>query len=140
MSRNSKFIVALSIIALISTTLAGCSSDTSKSGEPGAKLMESDFHLEAPFSEKRPKVRIPEKYTCHGENLSPPLAWEGAPGGTIEYALIAEDVDHKTGAWVHWVLYNIPADVSEVAEGISTSTSELPNGTTQGVNDHKRIC
>jgi len=141
MFETGKVIVTLSLVVITGAIFSGCSSssDDSTSDKAAAKLVESDFQLKAPFSEKRPKVRIPKKYTCHDENLSPPMSWEGAPDGTVEYALIAEDVDHKTGAWVHWVLYNIPGDVFELTEGISTSTSELPDGTTQGRNDHKNI-
>ena len=116
----------------------GCSS-SNDGGDPAAALVASDFRLEAPFTEIRPKVRIPMKYTCHGENLSPPLTWSGAPEGTMSYALIGEDPDNGVGLWVHWVLYNIPAGVSQLAEGVPTSTAELPDGTTQGANDHKSI-
>ena len=120
---------------------AGCSSsdDDAGSGQAGAQVLDSDFQLGAPFTEGRPKVRIPMQYTCHGENLSPPLTWSGGPDGTTSYALIAQDLDHLTGTWVHWVVYNIPADVAELAQGLSTSTEALPDGTTQGTNDHKSL-
>ena len=91
------------------------------------------------FTETRPKVRLEKKQTCHGENLSPSLSWSKAPNGTVSFALIAEDLDHETGSWVHWVVYNIPGDVTKLAAGIPTSTSKLLDGTTQGSNDHKRI-
>ena len=89
------------------------------------------------------------KYTCYGENISPPLSWTGAPDGTLSFALIAEDIDHsikrdgrgmvqgKTVPWVHWILYNIPANVTEIPEDIPTTTPVLPDGITQGNHDHK---
>ena len=53
---------------------------------------------------------IPKKYTCDGENISPPLEWSDIPKGTKSIALIADDPDAPRGTWVHWVLFNIPAD------------------------------
>ena len=130
----------LSICGLLLALVAwGCSSSDDSGDLPAAALLASDFQLVAPFTEIRPKVRIPKKYTCHGENLSPPLVWSRAPEGTRSYALIAQDVDHQTGDWVHWVMYNIPADVTELAEAIPTTTDLLPDGTTQGTNDLRSI-
>ena len=87
----------------------------------------------------RPRVRIAKEYTCYGDNLSPPLEWSGAPEGTLSFALIGDDIDHHTGTWAHWVLYNIPPTVTELTEGITTSTAELPDGTVQGLNDYKNV-
>ena len=128
-------IAGRSAICLLMTLIAwGCSS-SDNGDQPAASLVASDFQLEAPFTEIRPKVRIPIQYTCHGENLSPPLTWTGAPEGTRSYALVGEDPDNSAGLWVHWVLYNIPSGVTELAEGVSTSTAVLPDGTMQGIND-----
>ena len=125
----------LSSVGLLLALFAlGCSG---ADDQPAASLLSTDFQLEAPFTEVRPKVRIPMKYTCYAENLSPPLSWSGAPEGTMSYALIGEDLDHSAGLWEHWVIYNIPASVTELAEGISTSTEVLPDGTTQGKNAYK---
>ena len=77
---------------------------------------------------------IPGRYCCDGEDLSPPLAWSGAPEGTRAFALIVDDPDApdpeapKT-TWVHWVLFDIPADVRELAEG------NVPAGAREGRND-----
>src|SRR5204862_7042659 len=62
---------------------------------------------------------IPAKYTCDGVDVSPPLSWSGAPAGTRSFALIAADPDAPAGSWVHWVLYNLPADVSELPENLA---------------------
>ena len=129
------------IIVLLFTLIAwGCSSSDGDGAQSAASLTTSDFQLtSANFTEIRPKKRIPDENTCHGENLSPPLSWKGVPEGTKSLAIIAEDIDHHTGVWVHWVLYNVPPFVTELSEGIPTSTDELPDGTTQGANDHKNI-
>lgn len=80
---------------------------------------------------------IPSKYTCEGRNISPPLQWHGAPSGTVSYVLIVDDPDAPNPqaperTWVHWVLYDIPRDVSEVQEG------QLPPGAKCGKNDWRR--
>lgn len=77
----------------------------------------------------REKGAIPEKYTCDGENISPPLRWEGAPEGTKSFVLIVDDPDAPRKTWVHWILYNISATDHECAEG------RVPSGAIQGVND-----
>lgn len=82
---------------------------------------------------------IPATYTCDGENISPPLAWSGAPAGTKSFALIVDDPDAPDpkaprGVWVHWVVYNLPADVAQLREGVTT----LPAGVKLGVNDFKQ--
>ena len=127
------------IIALPVVLAMGCSS-ADDGAKPAAALPASDFQVASPnFSDIRPRVRIPEKHSCHGDNLSPPLTWSRAPEGTKSFALISEDVDHETGTWVHWVLYDIPASATELPEGLATSTSVLPDGTTQGTNDFKNL-
>jgi len=61
---------------------------------------------------------IPEKFTCAGKNISPPLSWSNAPAGTKSFALIMDDPDAPMGVWVHWVLYNIPANVTTLKEDL----------------------
>lgn len=58
---------------------------------------------------------IPEKYTCDGDDVSPPLAWDGVPEGTQAFALLVTDVD--AGGFIHWMLTDIPGDVRELPEG-----------------------
>ena len=60
---------------------------------------------------------IPEKYTRDGDNLSPPLAWSGAPAGTKSYALIVEDPDAPSGTFYHWAMFNIPPERDGLPEG-----------------------
>ena len=84
---------------------------------------------------------IPSRHTCDGQDLSPPLRWEGLPEGTKSLALIVDDPDAPDPAapkmtWVHWVLYNIPPTAAGLAEGVSSK--DLPKGTLDGLNDWKR--
>jgi len=81
---------------------------------------------------------IPGKYTCDGVDVSPPLAWSGAPAGTRSFALIADDPDAPGGTWVHWVLYNLPAEVSDLPENIAKVESLDLGGARQGRNDFRR--
>jgi Raf kinase inhibitor-like YbhB/YbcL family protein len=79
---------------------------------------------------------IPARYTCQGENVSPPLAWSGLPAGTRSLALIVDDPDAPDPqapkmTWVHWVLYNLPPTAVELPEAVR----QLPAGTREGVND-----
>jgi len=82
---------------------------------------------------------IPAQHTCEGKDFSPPLSWSGAPAGTKSLALVVDDPDAPDPkapkmTWVHWVLYDLPADSTGLAEAVK----ELPKGTLEGVNDWKR--
>ena len=82
---------------------------------------------------------IPRKFTCDGEDLSPPLSWAGLPAGTKSLALIVDDPDapdHKAPkmVYVHWVLYNIPPD----AAGLAEASAAAPAGARDGLNDWGR--
>jgi len=77
---------------------------------------------------------IPKKYTCDGPDVSPPLAWSPVPAGTKSLALVCDDPDAPRGTWVHWVIYNLRAELNELQEGIPKQ-SALKNGAKQGTND-----
>jgi Raf kinase inhibitor-like YbhB/YbcL family protein len=81
---------------------------------------------------------IPKKYTCAGQDVSPDLAWSGAPDETKNLALIVDDPDAPAGVWVHWVLYDLPAEMHELKEGMPKDR-ELRSGARQGKNDFGNI-
>lgn len=87
-------------------------------------------------------AEIPVKYTCKGDDVSPPLSWEGVPEAARSLVLIIDDPDApdpeapKT-VWVHWLLYNIPADINSLAEHITSAT--LPPGVIEGINDWQHL-
>jgi Raf kinase inhibitor-like YbhB/YbcL family protein len=81
---------------------------------------------------------IPQKHTCDGEDVSPPLTWSDLPNETRSLALIADDPDAPRGTWVHWVLYDLPPDARELPEAVPP-TESLPNGAKQGRNDFGKI-
>lgn len=81
---------------------------------------------------------IPAKYTCDGDNVSPPLNWGAVPNTTKSIALICDDPDAPMGTWVHWVLFNLPADTTKLSENIPPDKT-LANGARQGTNDFRKI-
>ncbi|MFA5422527.1 MAG: YbhB/YbcL family Raf kinase inhibitor-like protein [Phycisphaerae bacterium] len=77
---------------------------------------------------------IPPIYTCDGDDISPPLKWDSVPDGTQSIALIADDPDAPKGTWVHWVLYNLPPDKTQLQENFPDDET-LEDRTRQGVTD-----
>ncbi len=86
----------------------------------------------------REEDTIPRPHTGDGDDMSPSLRWTDPPAGTRSFALICDDPDAPRGTWVHWVLYNLPADARELTEGIP-SEAEPPSGARQGKNDFGNI-
>jgi Raf kinase inhibitor-like YbhB/YbcL family protein len=86
----------------------------------------------------RPGQPIPAIHSCQGEDRSPQLAWSDIPVDTRSFALIADDPDAPRGTYVHWVLYNLPADAIELSAGVPR-VPELPSGARQGVNDSGEV-
>ncbi len=87
------------------------------------------------FAEGQP---IPQKYTGESEDVSPPLTWTNAPSNTKSFALIADDPDAPMGTWVHWVLYDLPADAKGLPENVA-KTPTLAGGAKQGITDFRRV-
>ena len=81
---------------------------------------------------------IPERYTCDGADVSPPLALSAVPEGAKSIALICDDPDAPRGTWVHWVLFNLPPDTKEIPESLPTN-KKLENGAMHGINDFRKI-
>jgi Raf kinase inhibitor-like YbhB/YbcL family protein len=88
-----------------------------------------------------PNGPIPKKYSCDGQDVSPPLTWNGVPPAAKSLVLIVDDPDAPDPAapkmtWVHWVLYNLPAGATGLDEAIAANA--LPRGTHEGLNDWQR--
>lgn len=81
---------------------------------------------------------IPARFSCEGEDVSPPLAWTGAPSAARSFALIVEDPDAPAGVWTHWVAYDLPAQTRALQEN-TPKQGELPGGGLQGRNSFGRI-
>jgi hypothetical protein len=104
---------------------------------PAAEL-EAPAPMQLTSSAFRAGGNIPRKYTCDENDVSPQLRWRNAPAGTRAFALIADDPDAPGGTWVHWVIYDLPANVKEIAESVP-ATEVLTNGAQQGINDFRKV-
>ena len=82
--------------------------------------------------------RIPKKYTCESDDISPALAWSDVPSAAKSLALIMDDPDAPMGVFTHWVLFNLPSDLSALGEGQPTS-ERLGNDAKHGINDFGRV-
>jgi Raf kinase inhibitor-like YbhB/YbcL family protein len=123
------------LILSLLTLLPACARNNNQAESKGKKTTVTIQVISSGFKEGEP---IPAKYTCDGENVSPPVKWSNLPDNTKSLALICDDPDAPGGTWVHWVVYNIPPTVGELPEGI-VSTKEILKGARQGFNDFKRI-
>ncbi len=83
-------------------------------------------------------AEIPAKFSCKGADVSPELHWTDPPSGTQSFALIADDPDATAGTWTHWVLFDLPAEIRSVPEGVQ-KVDEVPTGGRQGRNDFRKI-
>jgi Raf kinase inhibitor-like YbhB/YbcL family protein len=82
-----------------------------------------------------PGEAIPAKFTCDGDDISPPLQWDKPPRGTQSLVLIMDDPDAPVGTWVHWVVFNLPPDTP----GLPENATELPKGSGIGQNSWSRL-
>jgi Raf kinase inhibitor-like YbhB/YbcL family protein len=81
---------------------------------------------------------IPRPYTCDGPNVSPSLRWESVPTAARTLAIICDDPDAPAKTWVHWVLYNLPADTKGLIENVPKQ-EKLAGGGLQGLNDFRQF-
>lgn len=129
MNRHKSIASATLMVALTAIIPVPLTSGAQTTGGRPIELKSSAF---------QPGADIPRKYTCDGTDVSPPLRWENAPSGAKAFALIADDPDAPVGTWVHWVIYDLPAETKGLAEGIPTAET-LSSGAKQGTNDFRRV-
>jgi Raf kinase inhibitor-like YbhB/YbcL family protein len=125
-----------SLAALFALVLAGCGPSPAPTTlmEEGGLAMTFEVTSSA-FAQGEP---IPVKYTCDGDDISPPLAWGDPQEGVRSFALINDDPDAPVGTWVHWVLFNLPADARSLPERVPPD-AELPDGSRHGQNSWRRL-
>jgi len=110
LSHRPGLVVLLVLVAMV----AACGSEEQTPREP-LPITGNELTLTSPaFSEGEP---IPARYSCDGEDVPPGLTWQDVPTGVESYALIMDDPDAPGRIWVHWVVYNIPADVRALPDG-----------------------
>ena len=119
--------VLLIISCLVVVLLAACESKEQppKEGEMALVVSSSAFQEGS---------KIPARYTCEGQDVSPALSWGEPPAETQSFALIMDDPDAPVGVFTHWVLFNLPADSRGLPEAVPTQP-QLPDGSLQGRND-----
>jgi len=113
------------IANLVGLFLASCHSASNLKEVNNMKLDSSAFSANA---------LIPPKYTCDGQDISPPLQWDEPPPGTQSFVLIVDDPDAPGRTFVHWVVYDIPAVLRELPQQVPTQKT-LADGSIQGRND-----
>ncbi len=123
-----KFVLIAIIFFMLYLSCAQSESEDRKGGGMDIKITSSAF---------KEGEMIPRKYTCDGDDISPPLEWSGIPNGTKGIAIISDDPDAPMGTWVHWVIFNIPPDMKGLSENIPATTT-LENGAIQGITDFRR--
>lgn len=116
--KNIYFLILMSIIVFL---LSGCQTQPSESLKSLETLEVSDnLKIMSQMQLKSPAFldqgQIPSKYTCDGEDINPPLEISGVPGSAQSLVLIVDDPDAPAGDWAHWLLWNIPAHVSQISE------------------------
>lgn len=147
-----EFNLLLVSITLLAFTMSGCGpgqpptvpveptptsvppTATSAPAQDMAKTPPPLAALEISSSAFEPGGEIPVQYTCHGANLSPPLAWSEVPEEPQSLALLVDDPDSQPPGFVHWVIYNIPRTAAGLPAGVPPEAA-LNNGTLQGGND-----
>lgn len=110
---------------------SGCSNDA-QPGAPGTAIIQVTSPA---FAAGQP---ISDKYTCHGDDVSPPLQWHGAPQETKSFVIICEDPDAPGGTFTHWMLYDVPSATVALSENVA-KTGSLPDGSKQGKNSFGNI-
>jgi Raf kinase inhibitor-like YbhB/YbcL family protein len=80
---------------------------------------------------------IPRRFTCDGEDMSPPLEWSGAPAESKSFVLLCDDPDAPAGTWHHWAAYDIPAAQTALAAGAAKHAER--RGFKQAINEFQRL-
>lgn len=122
----------LAILCLL--VLASCGREAPPSEAPAAE--ETGLTLTSPAFDEG--ATIPARYTCDGEDISPPLSWRDPPPGTASFALVVDDPDAGAATWIHWVLYDLPAETRQLPAGVPPE-GRLPSGAAQGQNSWPRV-
>jgi len=158
---RNRFVFVSGIILLFTACISGCQSEpvsTLVDAEQPPKTLEATKEVESAMSEEIESPEptqippeftlksdgflegapIPSTYTCNGDDISPPIAWSGAPNDTNTFALIMDDPDAPVGTWVHWVLFNLPGDATTLVVRFPAD-AVLTDGTQQGTNSWGKI-
>jgi Raf kinase inhibitor-like YbhB/YbcL family protein len=134
--RNESAPIVFYLVALSILTFCSCKKGDDPMANPAAQTGIRTIRVSSPAF--REGGMIPQRYTCDGDDVSPPLSWEAVPEGTKSIALIADDPDAPGGTFVHWVVYDLPADLEGLPENLPRDKG-FPVGGEQGVNSTNEI-
>ncbi len=113
-------------------SLAACAPTRQRANTPETATPLQDFTLLSPAFDDG--GTIPTRYTCDGSDISPPLRWSNTPSETRSFALIVDDPDAPRGTFTHWVLFDLPADITSLPEGLTSGAVGVA-----GSNDFGRV-
>jgi len=159
--KRNQFVMNLGSLLLITAIISGCQSEPAiipVNTEPPQTTLEAMKEVVSAMSEEIESTEpiqsqkefilisevflegapIPSTYTCNGDDISPPIAWSGAPNNTNTFALIMDDPDAPAGTWVHWVLFNLPGDATTINAGLLAKAGHS-DGSQQGTNSWGRL-
>jgi Raf kinase inhibitor-like YbhB/YbcL family protein len=94
--------------------------------------------LELKSPDFTPGGNIPKQFTCEGANISPVLKWNDPPAAAQSFVMIADDPDAPVGTWVHWVIFDLPANLRSLPQSVPKN-EQLADGSRQGRNDFGEI-
>lgn len=139
MHRKPKAITLLLLMMLLVVT--GCATRPQVSAQnsaPTSTPQSTNVSIKLTSTAFKEGEPIPRQYTCDGVNVSPSFEWSGVPKPAKTLAIVADDPDAPAGTWVHWVVYNLPADNIGMVENLP-ATENLKAGGFQGKNDFGKI-
>jgi Raf kinase inhibitor-like YbhB/YbcL family protein len=133
----NRSITKLLVIACILGIILACGAKKSDRDSNGKDNSMRIFKIKCPaFADND---SMPVKYTCDGDDISPKLEWSGVPDGAKSLALICDDPDAPMGTWVHWVMFNLPPEMTKIDEKYTPSRglSDNDDGIIDGINDFR---
>jgi Raf kinase inhibitor-like YbhB/YbcL family protein len=119
------------LVSLV-VVLAACKPTVPPPGAPPGVEVSSITVTSKSFPSNGP---IPIDYTCDGKDISPQITWSSPPEGTKSLSLVVDDPDASSGTFTHWLVYNLPAETTSLAEGVDPSTQ----GAKIGLNDFDQV-
>ena len=132
-----KWIFGLGVWLLMA---AGCASATPPAAVSAPEPTGGDPMFTITSSAFEPGTAIPARYSCKGDDISPPLVWHGVPNDTQSFALIFDDPDAPGGTWYHWLLFNLPADTRALPENATPPAGTLVGKNSWGRTDYGGPC
>lgn len=136
--RKTAMFQKISCLLIVLMLLCVCQSNTQTGVEKTEAKGELKMDIKVTSTAFEEGGMIPSKYTCDGEDVSPPLSWSSVPEETKSIALISDDPDAPMGTWVHWVAFNLPPEMTELGESIPHGEA-LEVGGKQGKTDFGKV-